>query len=1321
MKFKRFMVAFLSMAMIVGSLPAFVYAKEFEFEPDDKAVTVSADKETTDSGEDKEPDITVKIDVPDKTVSDSTPSDNDELFKGYIEKKLSNSPTRLRKISLGSRLTGTTKNTYNTLVPEIKKVAEGTRTSTKFVITAEDLGLAEKLTAEQLGVEAIVENGAFTSDAVSAMDAKFDLDTAALVQALLQDCTYELYWYDKTIGMRADPDETDLRISAQYDGKEYVAFYKGSITLCFTVAEGYASGNELYVTDTSKIDRVNTAIANAAAIVESAKNKSDLEKLIYYRDAICDRVTYDHDAADNASTPYGDPWQLISAFDNDSTTNIVCEGYAKAFKYLCDLTSFTNKDIFCITVSGTMYGATGSGGHMWNIMRMDDGKYYMVDVTNCDYPSVGYPDLLFLKGYYSYSANEGYIFKCKSQNVRYTYADKTLQTFSEELAISDTDYKDCIASGSYGTNFTWIISNDGVLTITGSGDMKNYGMYEVPWRDYKDSVKSVVFDGEVTTIGGYAFTDWTQLTSFVIPESVTKIGTGVFLGCSNLKSVTIPGGVTTIFSSAFRNCTALETVNYGSDITDWENINIQSSNDPLLNAKINFAYYPVSVTATTGGTAIADVPKAKPGDTVTLTITPESGYELDYIKLNKTAITGNTFTMPSEEATVEVGFKKTGYKVTVNYGNGGKAVADRESAGVGDLVTIIPTPDNGYEVDTITVNGNENSGLTFTMGAGDATVNVTFKKTVYTVDVSYGTGGTASVDKPAATMGEKVTITVAADEGYEVDTIKVNDVATKDLTFTMGAGNAYVKVTFKPIEYAITVKAGNGGKAYADKEKAGVGETITVYASADSCYELDTIKVNDGAITGNTFTMPAGKVTVDVTFKAKPHTLTPVAGKDPTCEQDGYEAHYKCTSCGKLFSDANGEHEISKPKAINKLGHDLERIPAVDPTKDTAGNIEYYKCKRCNKLFEDSKGTKEITDPNSIIIPAIGHDLELVPAKDPTCTENGNIAYYRCKDSGCNKIFLDKFGRNEADPEKVVLLAGHQLEHVKAKAAKCTEPGNIEYWKCSVCKECFSDKDGKNKIDPADTVIAATGHHPEHVDATKPTHDKPGNKEYYKCPDCGKRFADEDCKHELTENDIYIPTIGSAVYGEEATTDDGYKYVVTNAHNDGTGTVALVGVENPAEKIVIPATVVIKLDTYKVTKIAAKAFYGDTTVKSVFIGANVAVIESNAFYGCTSLTSVSGGQRLKNIGTNAFARCTKLSTFVIKSTVLNKIGPSAFYKDSKLKTIYIKNTTKLTKSGVKKSLKGSSVKTVKVKKSKVKKYKKYFTKKNCGRKVKVKK
>ena len=198
-----------------------------------------------------------------------------------------------------------------------------------------------------------------------------------------------------------------------------------------------------------------------------------------------------------------------------------------------------------------------------------------------------------------------------------------------------------------------------------------------------------------------------------------------------------------------------------------------------------------------------------------------------------------------------------------------------------------------------------------------------------------------------------------------------------------------------------------------------------------------------------------------------------------------------------------------------------------------------------------------------------------------------------------------------------------------------------------------------------------------------------------------------------------FPKLGSNIGDIE--TVDNVNYKVTNANTDGTGTVTLIGMAVKRASVSIPATVEINGFTYIVNRIGTKAFYGDKTIKTVYIGNNIAIIDANAFYGCSNLTKVSGGKVLKTIGTKAFAYCSKLKSFSIASSVLNKIGSYAFQKDKKLKTVYIKYTTKLTKSGVKKSLKKSSVKTVKVKKSKVKKYKKYFKKKNSGRSVKVKK
>ena len=196
-------------------------------------------------------------------------------------------------------------------------------------------------------------------------------------------------------------------------------------------------------------------------------------------------------------------------------------------------------------------------------------------------------------------------------------------------------------------------------------------------------------------------------------------------------------------------------------------------------------------------------------------------------------------------------------------------------------------------------------------------------------------------------------------------------------------------------------------------------------------------------------------------------------------------------------------------------------------------------------------------------------------------------------------------------------------------------------------------------------------------------------------------------------------------YSYKATGDDidkdGFGYVVTYPAIDGTGTVTLCTVPSDLASVKIPDVVEDNGVKYRVSRIASPAFKNHTALKNVVIGANVTTIDNQAFQGCTNLVSVTGGAKLVTIGTRAFEKCHKLKTFKITSKKLKKIGNYAFSGDKALKTLYLKKTTKLTKSGVKKSLKGSSVKKVKVKKSKIRKYKKIFKKKNCGRKVKVKK
>ena len=190
---------------------------------------------------------------------------------------------------------------------------------------------------------------------------------------------------------------------------------------------------------------------------------------------------------------------------------------------------------------------------------------------------------------------------------------------------------------------------------------------------------------------------------------------------------------------------------------------------------------------------------------------------------------------------------------------------------------------------------------------------------------------------------------------------------------------------------------------------------------------------------------------------------------------------------------------------------------------------------------------------------------------------------------------------------------------------------------------------------------------------------------------------------------------------KDVLTVGGLKYKVTSPAVNGTGTVKLIGVEDQVTNVSVPNTVTVQGIVYKVTAIGERAFLNNMTITSLNIGSNVLSIEDQAFSGCSKLVSVKGGSRLKTIGAKTFVGCPKLKTFNITSSVLCKIGPYSFFADGMLKTLQIKKTTKLTKAGVKASLKGSFVKTVKVKKSKIKKYKKFFKKKNCGKKVKVKK
>lgn len=147
------------------------------------------------------------------------------------------------------------------------------------------------------------------------------------------------------------------------------------------------------------------------------------------------------------------------------------------------------------------------------------------------------------------------------------------------------------------------------------------------------------------------------------------------------------------------------------------------------------------------------------------------------------------------------------------------------------------------------------------------------------------------------------------------------------------------------------------------------------------------------------------------------------------------------------------------------------------------------------------------------------HNLTSVPAKEATCTEEGNIAYWYC--AACGKYFSNAEATTEITyAETKVALADHTVEKVEKTEPTCTETGNIEHWKCTVCGALFADAEAKTEITDSDTELALADHTLNKVEAKEPTIDEAGNREYWKCGVCGKCFSDAEAKNQVTEDSM---------------------------------------------------------------------------------------------------------------------------------------------------------------------------------------------------------
>lgn len=382
------------------------------------------------------------------------------------------------------------------------------------------------------------------------------------------------------------------------------------------------------------------------------------------------------------------------------------------------------------------------------------------------------------------------------------------------------------------------------------------------------------------------------------------------------------------------------------------------------------------------GTASASPDKAVAGTEITLTATPKEDYrfkEWQVVSPAGLVITNNKFTMPDSNVEVKAIFEEdeppapTEHTVRFNANGGGGTMAD--VTGVSGSYTLpacgfTEPKDKQFKGWSTGADGSVISGTTYEVSS-DTTFYAIWESKEYSIIVTDGKA-------------------------------------------TIGAGSEISKAT-QGTTITLTANAAPDGKVF-DKWVVESGSATLEDANSET----------------TTFIMPDSEVSVKATYKNAPHTHTydqeiqkPETLKSAAdCTNDA--VYFKSCSCG----------EISTTETFTAASTQLGHAWASNWSKDTDNH--WKECSRCHEKKDEAAhdyGSDNICDTCGYdkTVPHT-HNLTLVPAKAPACTEKGNTAYYTC--NGCDKWFEDATGASEITDKTSVILAatGHNASDWKYDA-----------------------------------------------------------------------------------------------------------------------------------------------------------------------------------------------------------------------------------------------------------------------------------------------
>ena len=389
--------------------------------------------------------------------------------------------------------------------------------------------------------------------------------------------------------------------------------------------------------------------------------------------------------------------------------------------------------------------------------------------------------------------------------------------------------------------------------------------------------------------------------------------------------------------------------------------------------------YDITYSVGPGGTVTADKTQAAAQEEVTVTVTPDPGYEIDVLKIvyeglmpdgtptglhYEYPIENGHFSMPAADVQIYATFKLKDYTITLLGGQPAHAtVTVPATAHLGEEVTVTVEPELGYEVELMqytfevilpdgTPTGMHNTNTIengkFTMPAADVTLSVTIKKIDYTITVAQTQNGT--VEAPAtANYGDEVTLTVTPAPGYELETLTYTveggePMPIENNKFVMPAANVTINATFKEVVveyYYTTVEEVNCLVTDNGNGRAPEGATVSMRIVVDSGNKLKEVIVNK--ITGE------GPEEVETPIE---FTTTPVEGSNDVdltfvMPAADVEVHAICANAYSV-NVVVGEHG-------NATANMAEAYQGETVTVTTIPDSEY----KVNEIYYFAEGSEE--------------------------------------------------------------------------------------------------------------------------------------------------------------------------------------------------------------------------------------------------------------------------------------------------------------------------------------------------------------------------